>query len=269
MPTREPKKEKIYIYGKHALEEALAHAPQAIRKVFLDPHIRDAHLRRLVEQVKVPVAVLKAGGEGRVEKGAVHQGVIGVLDPSALLLPLDTFVQTLDMSTRPALVLLGEVQDPHNVGAIIRSAAAFGVSGVLIPTHNQAGITGAVVKSSAGMVFRVPLVSIGNVNQTVRALKDRGFWVYGLAMKGAHALASEKFDAPALFIMGNEAAGVRAKTLELCDVSLAIHTHSRCESLNVAASAAIVFHTWSTQHPEALENAKLPSAHFAEGSAAT
>ncbi len=252
MPERHQKKEKVYIYGKHALSEALAHAPQAIRKVFLDPDIKDPHLRGLIAQAKIPSSPLKENGESRVGKDAVHQGVIGVLDPAALLLPLDAFVQTLDMSTNPALVLLGEVQDPHNVGAIIRSAAAFGISGVLIPEHNQAGITGTVVKASAGMAFRVPLVSIGNVNATVRTLKEQGFWVYGLAMEGANPLTTERFDAPALFIMGNEATGVREKTLELCDVALSIPMHSRCESLNVAASAAVVFYAWSTQHPNAL-----------------
>ena len=90
--------------------------------------------------------------------------------------------------------LLGEIQDPQNVGAVIRSAAAFGVSGILIPDHNQAQVTGAVVKVSAGMAFRVPLVSIGNVNTVVRDLKERGFAVYGLAGEAKQIITKEAFE---------------------------------------------------------------------------
>ncbi len=253
MTAKKLKQEKVYIYGKHALSEALEHTPQAIRKVFLSPNIQDPHLRKLIERTKVPCSPLTRQGTDKVSGDATHQGVIGVLDTSSLLTPFETFLKTLDMSDNPSLVLLGEIQDPHNVGAIIRSAAAFGISGVLIPEHNQAGITGSVVKTSAGMAFRIPLVSIGNVNQTVQTLKEKGFWSYALSMKGQSKLEDEHFDAPALFIMGNEGDGVRKKTLELCDVELSIPLHSRCESLNVAASAAVVFHTWSTQHKNALQ----------------
>ena len=174
------------------------------------------------------------------------------MDPSALLISLDDFLKTLDTRTNPSVVVLGEVQDPHNVGAIIRSAAAFGLSGVLIPEHNQAGITGAVVKTSAGMVFRIPLVSIGNVNNTLKILKEKGFWIYGLAMDGETSLGTDVFDAPVAFVVGNEGAGIREKTLTSCDVTLQIPMNSRTESLNAAVSAAVVFYEWSRKHPEAL-----------------
>ncbi|VAW32370.1 23S rRNA (guanosine(2251)-2'-O)-methyltransferase [hydrothermal vent metagenome] len=246
------KKEKVYIYGKHALSEALLNTPQAIRKVFLSPSQKDTHLLELIAKAKIPLAPLKENGESRVGKDAVHQGVIGVLDTTSLLTPFNDFIKTIDTKKSPALVILGEVQDPHNVGAIIRSAAAFGISGILIPEHNQVGITGTVVKTSAGMAFRIPLISIGNVNNTVRTLKDIGFWVYGLEMNGKNPLMEERFSEPSLFIMGNEASGIRKKTLELCDVSLSIKMHPRCESLNVAASAAVVFYAWSTQHIDVL-----------------
>lgn len=244
---------KIYIYGKHALMEALTHTPQVIRKVYLAPDLKDHDLRTLLGRHQIPLAELAAGkGKDLVGKDTVHQGIIATMDPAALMVPLDTFIATLDMSKRPALALLGEVQDPHNVGAIIRSAAAFGLAGVLIPEHHQAGVTGAVVKTSAGMTFKIPLVSIGNVNNTLAVLKEKGFWIYGLAMSGATALGAEAFDAPSVFIIGNEGAGIREKTLEACDVTLSIPMHKRTESLNAAVSAAVVFYEWSRKHPEAL-----------------
>lgn len=247
------KKEKIYLYGKHALVEALSNAPQTIRKVFLSPDSADRELTALLEEHKIPTAELARGkGKELVGRDAVHQGVIATMDPSSLFVSLEDFLASLDMRTNPAVVVLGEVQDPHNVGAIIRSAAGFGLAGVLIPQHHQAGITGTVVKTSAGMVFRVPLVPIGNVNQTLRTLKEKGFWTYGLAMEGSVALTEEKFDAPAAFVVGNEGAGIREKTLETCDISLSIPMHPRTESLNAAVSAAVVFYEWSKKHPEAL-----------------
>src|SRR3989344_206813 len=156
-------RERIYIYGKHALKEALLHKPKAVQKVFLSSQTHDEELFGLLKKAGIKPAeltgnTLKKGGA----EDASHQGVIALISAGAL-------------------VLLDEIQDPHNVGAIIRSAAAFGIAGVLIPQHNQAPITGAVVKVSAGMAFRVPLVAIGNVNTTLRDLKEHGFWIYALA----------------------------------------------------------------------------------------
>ncbi len=248
-----PKQGKVYIYGKHALIEALMNAPQVVRKVFLASTVRDRDLLSLIEKHATPVSPLSTGrGKEIVGKDTAHQGVIATMDPAALLLSLDDFIAKLDLSKNPAIAVLGEVQDPHNVGAIIRSAAAFGLAGVLIPEHHQAGITGAVVKTSAGMAFRVPLVSIGNVNATLAALKKKGFWVYGLAMAGTAQLGTDVFNAPVAFVVGNEGSGIREKTLEACDVTLSIPMHPRTESLNAAVSAAVVFYEWSKKHPEFL-----------------
>jgi 23S rRNA (guanosine2251-2'-O)-methyltransferase len=244
---------KVYIDGKHSLMEALRNTPRVIRKVFLAPDLRDTELRVLLEKNKITTATLAPGkGKELVGKDTAHQGVIFTMDPSALLISFEDFIASLDMKKNPAIAVLGEVQDPHNVGAIIRSAAAFGLAGVLIPEHNQARVTGAVVKTSAGMAFRIPLVTIGNVNNTLKILKEKGFWIYGLAMQGKTTLGTDAFDAPAAFVVGNEGAGIREKTLAACDVTLSIPIHARTESLNAAVSAAVVFYEWSRKHPEAL-----------------
>jgi len=247
------RREKVYIYGKHALMEALLNAPHAVKKAFLAHELDAPELRALLKKRNIPTDAIKSRDAGRmVGEDTAHQGVIAIADPEALLVDFDDFVKSLAISEKTMIVLLDELTDPHNVGAIIRSAAAFGAAGVLMPSHNQAPITGAVVKASAGMAFRVPIVSIGNVNQTVDRLQEEGFKTYGLVMNGTTILAEEKFPAPTLFIVGNEGKGIREKTLERCDVRLRIPMDPRCESLNASVSAATVLYAWSTMHPDAL-----------------
>jgi 23S rRNA (guanosine2251-2'-O)-methyltransferase len=246
---------KIYVYGRHALTEALLHAPASIQKIFIASTMDDPKLRSLIHKSGILTAPLTAAVTPRdITDDTSHQGVIGVVSSEGLVQSYDSFIEKLEISNDTSLVLLNGLHDPHNVGAIIRSAAAFGVAGVLMPEHNQAPITGAVIKVSAGMAFRVPLVQIGNVNHIIEDLKKRGFWVYGLAGEGAKKLGEETFTAPSLFVLGNESKGLREKTREHCDILLSIPMNPQCESLNVAASTAVALYAWSSQHGGALDS---------------
>lgn len=235
----------VYMYGKHALTEALLEKPDAIEKVFLKD--RDTELVALLNKHHIPVQPLGSSVERNLRDDAVHQGVAALIDTKKIVLSERAFFETLDPTEHKALLLLDELNDPHNVGAVIRSAAAFGISGVLLPEHDQVQITGTVIKTSVGMAFRVPLVSIGNVNNTLRALKEKGYWVYGLTMNG-EPLPQTRFDAPSVFVLGNEGRGIRTKTLELCDIKLSIPMEERCESLNAAQAATVALYAWYIQH---------------------
>ncbi len=252
------KQNKIYIYGKHALIEALTHAPGVVDKVSIIKGNEDNALQDAIKKAGIKVSSFGSGKKiknigGLADlRGQAHQGIIGRVSLSGLMQPYDKFINNIKITRDTSLLLLAGIEDPHNVGAIIRSAAAFGVSGVLIPQHKQAPITGTVIKVSAGMAFRVPLVEIGNINMTIRDLKEKGFWVYGLEGDSKHNLPDETFDKPSVFILGNEAKGIRQKTCELCDTLISIPINSRCESLNVAASTAVTLYSWSSQHPKAV-----------------
>ena len=246
-PMKQVKDEKVYLYGKHALREALLAKPAAIQKVFLDGNAEtDEELVGLLKQHNLVFSAMKSDTTAKsVGNDAVHQGVIAVINVEKLYTPLDDVIKLFNTVTAPCFVLLDELHDPHNVGAIIRSAAAFGAHAILLPEHNQSPITGTVIKTSAGMVFRIPVVKIGNVNQTVRLLKEKHMWSYGLVMDGDTALNKAVFDTPTLFIVGNESTGIREKTLELCDVGLTIPMHPNCESLNASVAASVVIYEWS------------------------
>jgi len=238
--------EKLYLYGKHALAEALVARPQIVQKVFLSKEMEsDTELVSLLKKHSIGISGMKGDVKKDVGSDAVHQGVIAVINPDLLYSSMDTALALAAKKRVPCIVLLDELHDPHNVGAIIRSAVAFGASAILLPKHNQAPITAVVIKTSVGMVFRIPIVLIGNVNQTIRDLKEQGYWSYGLVMNGTTKLADAKFDTPTLFIVGNESAGIREKTLELCDIPLSIPMDPTCESLNAATAASIVLYEYS------------------------
>ena len=240
---------KTYIYGTHALTEALMYAPHTLEEIFVAKHFDDPALTALAKKQGIPFHQKMPQG---FDDSAAHQGIVGVVSLPRLMQSYDAFCKKLTVGPDTSLVLLGELQDPQNVGAVIRSAAAFGISGILIPDHREAQVTGTVVKVSAGMAFKVPLVSIGNVNTTIRDLKDRGFAVYGLAGDAKYTVTKEEFTLPTLFVLGNESEGIREKTKELCDKLLSIPMNPKCESLNAAASAAVAFYAWSAKHPKAL-----------------
>jgi 23S rRNA (guanosine2251-2'-O)-methyltransferase len=239
------------VYGRHAIASLLANMPQRIEHLYLAPSAMEA-LAEIAHARNIKIEPMTPGLLHKELDGAVHQGAVARVNLQGIMQDYNSFISAQPVSPSTALVMLNEVSDPYNVGAIIRSAAGFGASAVLIPSHNQAPITGIVAKASAGTVFTLPLVSINNENQTIMDLKKRGYWIYGLAGEGDHELPKEKFDAAAVFVVGSEGDGLRQKTREHCDILLRIPMSSTVESLNASVSAAVVLSTWSGQHPEAI-----------------
>ena len=248
------KRETTYIFGKNAVRELLLERPDVVVEAVVAGDFAEEDILKLLERHKVPMKVLNPKNPPRgISSNVAHQGIVAGLHAEKLTVDFKTFKENLKASPHTALLVLGEVQDPHNVGAVIRSAAAFGLAGVLIPPHNQAPVNGTVVKVSAGMAFRIPLVTIPNVNTTLRDLQKDGFWVYGLEGGGTTSTVSEQFTRPSVFVLGNEGEGLREKTKEVCDELISIPIHPRCESLNAAAATAVVLAGWSSQHQAALK----------------
>ncbi len=229
------------------------HAPKVLRKIHLSPRMEDKKLRELINRSGVPTEVLdERKASSQVEGNAPHQGIIALVSLGDFTIPFEKFIETFNPTSDSALLFLSEVQDPHNVGSAIRSAAAFGASAVLLPTYKQSPITGAVIKASAGMAFRVPLVVVDNVQQAIAQLKKKGVRVHGLAGEASKNIDTEGFNEPALFVLGNESEGIPASARALCDQMLSVPMSSRAESLNVATSGAVALYAWSRKHPNAL-----------------
>lgn len=245
---------KIYLYGKNPLKEALLSVKREgrmpIEKLFLTKQAEeDGKIMSLVQSSKLSYEIITPQEiENLVGRGAVYQGICALLNEQMLYTSLDEVLIKIKNTSKNALfVLLDELQDPHNVGAIIRSAVAFGADAVLLPERNQTLINGTVIKASSGMTFAIPIVKIGNVNTIIKKLKDEGFWIYGLTGDGNTELNNAKFDSSTVIIIGGESDGIRLKTLELCDFKLSIKTNELCESLNASNATAIVLYEWKKQ----------------------
>jgi 23S rRNA (guanosine2251-2'-O)-methyltransferase len=142
------------------------------------------------------------------------------------------------------LVVLDGVEDPHNLGAIIRTAHAAGASAVLIPERRATGLTETVAKASAGAIEHVPIVRIGNVSQTLEELKRRGFWIYGLDERAKDLYSETNFAKPTVLVLGGEGQGLHQLVQKHCDALLRIPMAGAISSLNVSVAAGIVLFEW-------------------------
>lgn len=251
-------KQPVYLFGRNPLTEAILslrrNQPNAIEKLYLTKASEeDPKIMSMVQSAKLTYSVVTAQEiESMVGKDSVHQGVCALINENALYTPmakaLERALKKSEESGKNALfVLLDELQDPHNVGAIIRSAVAFGATAILLPEYNQTQITGTVIKTASGMNFAIPVVRIGNINTTLRELKDKGFWTYALTGDGDTLLHKAKFDTNTVLVVGSEGEGIRTKTLEVCDFRLSIETNPLCESLNASNAASVSMYAFSIQ----------------------
>lgn len=156
---------------------------------------------------------------------------------------LNTFLKNIK-DKKGVIVLLHELEDVHNVGAIIRNAAAFGALGVIVPTRNQAPINETVVRTSANTVFNVPIIRVVNINTAILKLQEAHFWVYGLTEKASTSIYDIKFDDRSVIIVGNEHSGIAAEALKKCDFKILIPIAKKVDSLNASVSAGIALYEW-------------------------
>lgn len=250
------KENTIYIFGKNAVLGALQNRPDTIERVFIEKErgfekgkLNDFETKvmDIIHEKKIKVESVSTGDLSREMQASNHQGVLAKVRVNELTVGLEFFLENLEIDANTCLLILGELQDPQNVGSIIRSAAAFGVAGILIPEHDQVQINPTIVKVSSGTAFTIPLVKINNVNNCIEKLKEKRFWIYGLDASGEKTIYQENFTEPTVFVIGNEGDGIRLKTKEACDMLLNIPISASVESLNASISTAISLYEWRKQ----------------------
>ncbi|OGI69962.1 23S rRNA (guanosine(2251)-2'-O)-methyltransferase RlmB [Candidatus Nomurabacteria bacterium RIFCSPLOWO2_01_FULL_42_20] len=251
--------ENSYIYGKHPVEEMLKSEPKRVQKIFIKKTTTTDFglIKELSSANKVPVSFVDQKRISDIAgQEAVSQGVAALVSEAGFM-NFEEFLSGINVKKNPAVIVLDEVEDPHNVGAIIRTAAAAGASAVIIGKHRQAPITAAVFKVSAGAAARLPIIRVSNINNALDKLKEAGFWIVALDQNAAGPEGSRKdgkifwqedLVMPVCFVVGNEGQGIRQKTLERADFKLRIPMHGAVESLNVSVSAALAIYEWVRQN---------------------
>ena len=231
-----------WIAGINAVASALEHDAEHVREVLIEAGAKNPRLVEIEErarQLDLPVRKVNSQAIGGVAGDLRHQGVVARYE-AAKATSESELPALIEAADGKALILvLDGVQDPHNLGACLRSAAAAGVTAVIIPKDKAAPINATVRKTSAGAADRLPVVSVTNLARTLRSIKDAGVWVYGLAGEATASLYSVDLKGNVAIVMGGEAEGMRRLTREHCDGLVKIVMPGEMESLNVSVATGV------------------------------
>ena len=231
--------QRMLIHGFHAIIARLRHHPDSIQVIYLDQTRRDKRAKDLIKvAADRNVRVVLADG-ARVEEMArgKSQGVVASADPIQLARDIDEVLEDL---TEPALLLvLDGVTDPHNLGACLRSADAFGVHAVIAPKDRAAGLSAVAMKAASGAAESVPYITVTNLARTLRDLKEQNILIIGTDDEAPGTVMDADFSGPAALVLGAEGAGMRRLTREHCDLLVRIPMYGQVESLNVSVSAGV------------------------------
>lgn len=239
---RTPRPTGLWLYGSHAVVAALANARRHCRRLLVTEEagrqLADT-LTALAER-RLPVAepVVRAELDALLPPGAVHQGMALQVEPLTAV-TIEDVAGEAKRRERAVVVVLDQVTDPHNVGAVLRSAAAFGALAVIVPDRHAPEETGALAKAASGALERMPLVRVVNVVRALGDLKAAGFWVAGLAADGPQTLAGAGLSGKVALVLGSEGDGLRRLTREHCDLMVRLPMSGDVESLNVSNAAAV------------------------------
>ena len=232
------------VEGKNAVMEALK-AGRPLDKIYIARGEQDKALRFIAQKGKAAGAVISEVDRRKLDAMSVthaHQGVIAVAAVREYSTVADILALAAEKGEAPLVVVCDEISDPHNLGAIIRTAECAGAHGVVIPKHRSAGITAVVEKTSAGAVEHVAVARVVNLAAALKELQEAGVWVFGTAADGEKSLWEADLKGPAALVIGSEGSGMSRLTRESCDFLLSIPLRGKVSSLNASAAAAVVLY---------------------------
>ena len=232
------------VAGRNAVFEALT-SRRPVNKIYIKTGLQGGSIGKIIEAAQkaaVLTEYVQPEKLDRLAPGMRHQGIVALASPIAFSSLEDVLKRAAARNETPFLLLLDELQDPQNVGALIRSADAAGVHGVILPKRRSCPLNMVVAKISAGAVNYVPVVQIGNIVQTLRSLKEQGFWVAGADMDGESLYFDADLDRPLVLVIGAEGKGLGRLVKENCDMLVRIPMQGGVNSLNASAAGAILMY---------------------------
>jgi 23S rRNA (guanosine2251-2'-O)-methyltransferase len=226
--------------GVHAIYEALAAGNPPIERIYVGRETRSPKLQQVMDLAKkrdVPVRREERDVLERMAQGVSHQGIIAVCGEFAYS-PESALFKT----EQPCVVVLDGVEDPHNLGAVIRTVEASNVAGVVVPERHSAPLSDTVAKASAGASAYVPVVRVGNLVSFLDQMKTKGMWIVGIDASGDKLWTSFDYTGPVALVFGGEHRGLRRLVREHCDVLVRLPMLGKVESLNISVTAGIVLY---------------------------
>ena len=240
------------IEGRNAVIEALR-SGETIDKIYLQKGETDKTLGHIASTARAAGVVVVEADKRKLDgmsRTHAHQGVIALAAVREYVKVEDILAAAAQKGEPPLLVVCDEISDPHNLGAIIRTAECAGAHGVIIPKRRSAGLTAVVGKTSAGAVAYMPVARVPNIPALLKDLKKQGIWVYGTAAEGASPLYQTDLRGPAAIVIGSEGDGMSRLVRENCDFLVSIPMKGRISSLNASAAAAILLYEAVRQRGE-------------------
>ncbi len=241
---REIPENENQLEGRNALTEALR-SGRTIDKVFIAAGETDRALQHLAAQAKEAGAVVVPVDRRKLDAMSVtrsHQGVIALAAAREYFTIDDLLQEAADRGEAPLLVICDELSDPHNLGAILRSAECAGAHGVIIPKRRSVGLTAAVAKASAGAVEYMKVAKVSNINNAIAELKEKGVWIFGTAAEGSVPMYQADLTGPAAIVIGSEGDGMSQLVRKNCDMLVHIPMKGKISSLNASAAASILLY---------------------------
>ncbi len=232
------------LVGRNAVTEALK-SGRGINKLWIASGDREGSVAEIAALAKERGIVVQYVERAKIESlagGHRHQGVLAYVAPVPYAELDDILKAAEEKGEAPFLVLLDELEDPHNLGALLRTADATGVHGILIPKRRSVSLNATVAKTSAGAVEYVPVARIGNIAQTLKKLKEKGFWVAGADMDGEKAYYEADLTGPLVLVVGSEGRGMSRLTKDACDFIVSMPMVGRINSLNASVAGSILMY---------------------------
>lgn len=225
------------IYGKNPVIEAIR-AKKAI-KVFVVNSFNDQKILSLINESRLNVSYISPNEMEKMANGGVHQGIAAELKPYQTV-SLEEIIAKAKKKEKKIIVMLDGIEDPHNFGAVLRSADVFEASGIILPKHNSVTLNATVAKTSAGAINYVPVAVVNNLNQAIKLLKEEGYWVVSTDGSAEISYSSLKYDFPVVVVIGSEGKGVSPLVLKNSDYIVKIPQYGHVNSLNASVAAGIL-----------------------------
>ncbi|WP_029687928.1 23S rRNA (guanosine(2251)-2'-O)-methyltransferase RlmB [Thermoanaerobacter sp. A7A] len=236
-------KEQDIIFGRNPVIEAIKSGKE-IEKIYVSK-TAGGNISKIINFAKEAGIVVSTTDNDTLSELAGsrnHQGVVALSAVYKYFEVDDLLEYAEQKKEKPFLLILDEITDPHNLGAIIRSAEAFGVHGIIIPKRRAVGVNATVVKTSAGAVEHMRIAKVSNINNTIRDLKERGLWIVGTDVNAEKSFEELNYDFPVAFVIGNEGKGVSKLVLQNCDFVVKIPMKGKINSLNASVAASILIY---------------------------